>query len=135
MVFIEITWKKTWLAIEETLQRNQKHDLPVEFLMDNRRLTNPDKIVNELNAYSINIGRSLLDHIQSQRSRHEYLGDKANTNFRFTAVNGECMDTMVKNMKSKSTTDYDKISNEFIKQARSVLVKPLILFMNQLIHT
>ena len=34
--------KKTWLTIKETLQKNQKHDLPVEFLMDNRRLTNPD---------------------------------------------------------------------------------------------
>ena len=103
--------------------------------MDNRRLTNPDKIVNELNAYFINIGRSLLDQIQSQRLSHEYLGDKANTNFTFTAVNEECIDTMVKNMKSKSSRGYGEISNEFIKQARSVLVKPLTLFMNQLIHT
>ena len=43
--------KINWLTIKETLQRNQKHDLLVEFLMDNRRLTNPDEIANEFNAY------------------------------------------------------------------------------------
>ena len=46
--------KKTWLTIKETLQRNQKHDLPVEFLMDNHRLTNPDEIANEFNAFFVN---------------------------------------------------------------------------------
>ena len=59
--------------------------------MDNRTLTNPDEIANELNAYYINIGRSLSDQIQSQRSSHEYLGNKANTNFAFTTVNEELL--------------------------------------------
>ena len=117
------------------MKRNQKHDLPVEFLMDKRRLTNPDEIASKFNAYFINIGRSLSDQIQSQRSSHECLGDKANTNFTFTAVNEECIDTIVKNMKSKSCTGYEEISNKLIKQARSVLVKPLTLLMNQIIHT
>ena len=38
-------------------------------------------------------------------------------------------------MKSKSSTGYDEISYKLIKQARSVLVKPLTLLMNQIIHT
>ena len=83
------------------MQRNRKHDLPVEFLMDNRMLTNPDEMTNKFNAYFIIIGRSLSDQIQSQRSSHEYLGDRANTNFTFTTVNEECIDTIVKNMKFK----------------------------------
>ena len=50
------------------LYRNDtKTNLPVEILMDNRRLTNPDEIANEFNGYFINIGRSLSDQIQSQR--------------------------------------------------------------------
>ena len=43
----------------------------VEFIMDNCTLTNPDEIANEFKAYFINIGRSLSDQIQSQRSSHE----------------------------------------------------------------
>ena len=38
-------------------------------------------------------------------------------------------------MKSKSSTGYDEILNKLIKHARSVLVKPLTLLMNQIIHT
>ena len=95
----------------------------------------PDEIANGFNAYYTSIGRSLSDQIQSQRSSHEYLGDKANTNFTFTAVNEECIDTIIKNMKSKSSTGYDEISNKLIKKARSVLVKPLTWLMNQIIYT
>ena len=38
-------------------------------------------------------------------------------------------------MKSKSSTGYDNISNKLIKNAREVLIKPLTLLMNQIIHT
>ena len=38
-------------------------------------------------------------------------------------------------MKSKSCTGYDNISNKLIKSARDVLIKPLTLLMNQIIHT
>ena len=76
------------------------------------------------NAYFINIGRSLSDQIYSLRSSHKYLGKKANANFTFAAVNEECIDTIVKCMKSKSSTGYDEILNKLIKHARSVLVKP-----------
>ena len=38
-------------------------------------------------------------------------------------------------MKSKSNTGYDEISNKLVNQARSVLVKPLTLLINQIIHT
>ena len=40
-----------------------------------------------------------------------------------------------KKLKSKSSTGYDKISNKLIKHARTVLVKPLTLLANQIIHT
>ena len=38
-------------------------------------------------------------------------------------------------MKSKSSTGYDNISNKLIKNAREVLIKPLTLLQNQIIHT
>ena len=38
-------------------------------------------------------------------------------------------------MKSKSSTDYDNISNKLIKSDKDVLIKPLTLLMNQIIHT
>ena len=38
------------------------------------------------------------------------------------------------NMRSKSSTDYDEISHKLSNQARTVLVKPLTLLMNQIIQ-
>ena len=63
--------------------------------MYNRKLTNPVEIANEFNAYIINIGCSLSNQIQSQRSSHEYLGDKVHTNFTVRAVNEECVRTLL----------------------------------------
>ena len=55
--------------------------------------------------------------------------------FNFTEVNEECIDSIIKNMKSKSSTGYDNISNKLLKSAKDVLIKPLTLLMNQIIHT
>ena len=38
-------------------------------------------------------------------------------------------------MKSMSSTGYDNISNKLIKSAKDVLIKPLSLLMNQIIHS
>ena len=64
-----------------------------------------------------------------------FLRQKANSVFKFTAVNEDCIDKIVKKLKSKSSTGYDNISNILIKHARTILVKPLTLLANQIIHT
>ena len=68
-------------------------------------------------------------------SSEEYLGQKANSVFKFTAVNEDCIDEIIMKFKSKSSTGYDNISNKLIKHYRTVLVKPLTLLANQIIHT
>ena len=45
------------------------------------------------------------------------------------------LDSIIKNMKSKSSTGYDNISNKLIKSAKDFVIKLLTLFMNQIIHT
>ena len=77
----------------------------------------------------------MSEHIHAARSSDEYLSNRTNTIFSFTEVNEECIDSIIKKMKSKSSTGYDNISNKLIKSARDVLVKPLTLLMNQIIHT
>ena len=75
--------------------------------------------------------------IHATRSSDEYLNNSTNTVFNFTevSVSEECIDSIIKNMKSKSSTGYDNISNKLIKSAKDVLIKPLTLLMNQIIHT
>ena len=127
--------KQTWTTIKDTLHRKTKCELPNQFFIGNRAVTNPDKIANEFNEYFVNIGRLLSEQITSPHTSEEYLGDKSNVLFRFTPVNEDCIGNIIQKLKSKSSHGYDEISNNLIKHASSSLVKPLTLIVNQVLHT
>ena len=107
--------KKTWALIKETLQQKKKHELHTEFIWNDRIITDLDEIANKFNTYFINIGHSLSEQIHATRSSDEYLSNRTNTIFNFTEVTEECIDSIIKNMKSKSSTGYDNISNKLVK--------------------
>ena len=75
----------------------------------------------------------MSEQIHATRSSDEYLSNRTNTIF--TEVNEACIDSIIKNMKSKSSTGYDNISNKLVKSFKDVLIKPLTLLINQIIHT
>ena len=77
----------------------------------------------------------MSEQIHTTRSSDEYLSIRTNTMFNFTKSNEECIDSIIKNMKLKSSTGYNNISNKLLKSAKDVLIKPLTLLMNQIIHT
>ena len=77
----------------------------------------------------------MSEQIHVTRSSDEYLSDRTNTIFNFTEVHEESIDSIIKNVKSKSSTGYDNISNKLVKSAKDVLIKPLTLLMNQIIYT
>ena len=77
----------------------------------------------------------MSEQIHATRSSDYYLNNRTNTVFNFTEVGEERIDSIIENMKSKSSTGFDNISNKLIKGAKDVLIKPLTLLMNQIIHT
>ena len=113
----------------------KRHKMPGEFVWNNRVITDMTDIANEFNRYFISIGHTLSEQIQAVHSCEEYFGHKADSVFKFSEVTEDCIDKIIKNLKSKSSTGYDNISNKLIKHARAILVKPLTLLTNQIIHT
>ena len=101
--------QQTWTIIKDTLQRKTKCEIPNQFFIGNRAVTNPDEIANEFNEYFVNIGRLLSEQITSPRTSEEYLGDKSNVLFRFTPVNEDCISNIIKKLNSKSSYGYDEI--------------------------
>ena len=77
----------------------------------------------------------MSEQIHATRSSDEYLSNRTNTIFNFTEVNEECIDSIIKKMKSKSSTGYDNISNKLIKSARDVLIKPLTFVLHLIMPT
>ena len=104
-------------------------------MCNDRIITDLNEIANKFNTYFMNIGHSLSEQIHATRSSEEYLCNRANTIFNFTEVNEESIDSIIKNMKSKSSTGYDNISNKLVKSGKTVLIKLLTLLMNQIVHT
>ena len=76
----------------------------------------------------------MSEQIHATRSSDQYLNNRANRIFNLTEVDEECIDSIIKKMKSKSSTGDDNTSNKLIKSARYVLIIPLTLLMNQIIH-
>ena len=63
--------KKTWLLINETINRKLKKHNISEFIIDNRKISDPNEIANQFNEYFINIGNTLSEQIQPAH----YFGD------------------------------------------------------------
>ena len=80
---------------KRNLTKEKKHEIPNEFVWNNRAITDMNEIANEFNRYFISIGHSLSEKIQSVHSSEEYLGQKANTVFKFIVVNEECIDKII----------------------------------------
>ena len=55
--------------------------------------------------------------------------------FNFIPANEVYIDNVINNLKNKSSSGYDNISNKHIKYAENVLNKPLTLLVNQCLHT
>ena len=129
--------KQTWSVIKDTLQRKKQSKTTAQFILNNRIITDLDEIANEFNAYFVDIGRLLSEQIHSDSSSQDYLlqRNKPNMNFNFVQVNEVYIDNVINKLKNKSSCGYDNISNKHIKYARSVLIKPLTLLINQCLHT
>ena len=82
------------------LYNGKKHEMPGEYVWNNRVITDMTDIANEFNRYFISIGHTLSAQIQSVHSCEEYLGHKADSVFKFSEVNEDCIDKIIENMKS-----------------------------------
>ena len=121
--------KQTWVIIKDTLQSKAREELPNKYLLNDRTLTNMDKIANEFNKYFINIRSLLSEQITSGHSSDEYLNDKTELIFNFTPVTEDYIANVISNWKSKSSYGHDNIYNKLIKIAKGVLTQPLTLII------
>ena len=127
--------KQTWAIIEDTLQNKARKELPNTYLLNDRTLTNMDKIANKFNKYFINIGRLLSEQVISEHSSDEYLNNKTELVFNFTPITEDYIANVICNLKNKSSYGYNNISNKLIILAKGVLTQPLTIISNQILRT
>ena len=154
--------KKTWSLINETLNRNLRKQSTYEFLVDDQMISNPmnetlnrnkrkhqsqdflinnelvndpDIIVNEFNAYFVNIAKNLADSIPVADHFSTYLNDPSDNTFKFDLVTERDVAYIIHNLKNKKSYGHDYLSNILLKRAQATLVKPLTFLINQTLTT
>ena len=127
--------KNTWKILNETLNRNKRKHQSQDFLINNELVNDPDIIVNEFNAYFVNIAKNLADSIPVADHFSTYLNDPSDNTFKFDRVTERDVAYIIHNLKNKKSYGHDYLSNILLKRAQATLVKPLTFLINQTLTT
>ena len=90
-----------YTKMNQTLYKNRRKHQPQDFLTNNELVNNPDIIVNEFNAYFVNIAKNLADSIPVADHFSTYLNDPSNNTFKFDLVTERDVAYIIQNLNIK----------------------------------
>ena len=127
--------KRTWSIINESLHRKKKTISPRIFYHNGKTLEDPSEIANAFNEYFISIGPSLANKIDKNNNFRKYLRIASESRLYFEPITEHKTMKIIENLKNKTSFGIDGISNQLLKSAKNVLVKPITTIVNQMIVT
>ena len=126
--------KQTWSIIADTLHRKKKKSLLRVFSHNGRLLKEPDEIANVFNCYFIDMGPLLANQIYTHHNYKEYLRNPSKNQIALQPIEEYKVIQVTDRLKNKLSKGIDGISNNLIKTAKYVFVKPLTLIINQMLY-
>ena len=128
--------KKTWNTINNILNKqNVKSNYPPFFLLNDKKIEEPQDIANEFNTFFASIGQKLAEEItQPPKSATEYLEQKTNPTLNFKPVTSPDIQKIINNLQPKTSTGYDNISCKVIKLLSDELSPALAVAINQCLN-
>ena len=109
-------------TINETLNRSKnKSDLPNEFLVDNRTITDPKEIANSFNVFFSTIGTNLSSNVNNHNTNlkfNDYLNHPTDHRFKFQQVSTKEVVSIINKLKNKTSSGKDEISNKLLKSIK-----------------
>ena len=127
--------KQTWKVIKETLHKNNFAKISKRFRHNGKIIDNPQEIANAFNLYFINIGPSIAEQINSNRSHRDYLTKSYTSTLCLTNINEDYVASLIDRLKNKESSGIDRLSNKHLKAAKNLLAKPLTILINQMLNT
>ena len=127
--------KKIWSETSEVLGRGKKKSkMSSTFKLNDKVIKGEKNIANEFNKYFVSVGQNLAKNFTESNNHMKYLGPKKG-NFTLNPVNPEIVTNIIKTLKRKSSTGFDKISNNLIKDLKDELALPLTKIINDSFKT
>ena len=96
--------------------------------------SNPNIIANKFNTYFTEIGPKLANTIVPpiHKTFSQYLINQVNTEFQFKSVDEDYVKKLIDNLKSKSSSGIDRLSNKLVKLIKDDISESLTLIINQI---
>ena len=131
--------KKTWKAINETLNRNKNgSELPSRFLNNDVEILDPKDIANTFNEYFENIGKNFaseIDYPDNNNGYKQYLHNLTEKRLKFKCITESETTKVIEGLENKTSSGHDGISNKLLKLIQDKVSKPLTLIINQMLTT
>ena len=127
--------KKTWQTISETLNRSKgNRDFPQEFKLANgNTISEPKQIANAFNDFFIGIGDVGVLNANTNNDFNQYMPRKANCALKFEPITVDTINRIIGDLKPKTSTGVDNISNKLLKFVKNVISEPLSIIINQML--
>ena len=97
--------KQTWKVIKETLHKNNFAKISKRFRHNGKIIDNPQEIANAFNLYFINIGPSIAEQINSNRSHRDYLAKSYTSTLSLTNINEDYVASLIDRLKNKKAVE------------------------------
>ena len=125
--------KKTWQTINETLNcRKRKRDFPKEFKL---AISEPKQIANAFNDFFISIGDGGLLNAKTKNHFNQYMPRKTNCTLSFEPITVDTISRIINDLKPKTSTGVDSVSNKLLKFVKNVISEPLSIIINQMLKS
>ena len=126
--------KKTWQTIISVMNRNkERNNTPNYFSINDRNVTDFKVAANEFNRFFQNIGPQLANNISipNNKSFKDFLIRPVSHKFEFKAVNETEILGIINDIKPKTSSGVDGLSNKLLKYISKSVIKPITLIINQ----
>ena len=110
-------YKMIWKILNKTLNRNRRKHQSQDFFINNELVSDPDIIVNEFNAYFVNIAKNLADSIPVADHFSTYLNDPSDNTYKFDLVTERDVANIIHNLKNIKSCGHDYLSNILLNRA------------------
>ena len=126
--------KNTWIVIKELLNKDKSIEcFPEYFVVDGRKITDKQEIVNAFNKFFTS--NDLSPSINQNSPYTEYLDNPCSTILEFQPINSETTLKIINRLKSKSSHGFDNLSTKLLKEIKYEILNPLTHIINQSLTT
>ena len=123
--------RKIWELTNKLLDRKQREkNSGLKIVFEGTLREDSKEVATILNNHFVNMGRKIAETFEKNDNFMKHMGKRVGLSFCLTSITTEETERIIKNMKSKSSSGFDNISNKLIKAVKGTISAPITDIIN-----